>query len=52
MMELQFDIDTWDIDHFNHGELIKLGYLLEQLLDQLNMTIISGHVVPIEDEEE
>jgi hypothetical protein len=51
-MELKFDIDTWDVWHHQEGQEITLGFLIEQLLEQLNMELVNGQVVPIEDEEE
>jgi len=53
VMELQLDIETWDVEHFHSQGTIKLSYLIEQLLEQLHMEIKkNGDVGPIEDDDE
>lgn len=41
-MEIQFDLDTWDVLHYQDGQSVKLAYLIEQLLDHFNFEIIDG----------
>ena len=51
-MEIDFEIDTWDIDHYQNGQFIKLSWLIEQLLNHLNIDIVDGKVVCKEEKED